>query len=101
MFILFKFICQVKLHVQICVLELVACIVQHDSLKNEITFSQINPDSAKGYKSRGMAQAMLGHWEEAAKDLHLASTLDYDEEINAVLKKVSFLSLQISSPMIG
>jgi suppressor of tumorigenicity protein 13 len=47
---------------------------------------EINPDSAKGYKARGMAQAMLGHWEKAAKDLHLASTLDYDEEIKAVLK---------------
>ena len=33
---------------------------------------------------------MLGQWEEAAKDLHLASKLDYDEEISAVLKKVSF-----------
>lgn len=51
-------------------------------------FNQINPDSAKGYKSRGMARAMLGQWEDAAKDLHLASKLDYDEEINAVLKKV-------------
>lgn len=35
---------------------------------------------------------MLGQWEEAAKDLHLASKLDYDEEINAVLKKVLSLS---------
>ncbi|CAK7355787.1 unnamed protein product [Dovyalis caffra] len=49
---------------------------------------EINPDSAKGYKSRGMARAMLGQWEDAAKDLHLASKLDYDEEISAVLKKV-------------
>eukprot|EP01018_Ginkgo_biloba_P034985 Gb_38092 [translate_table: standard] len=49
---------------------------------------KINPDSAKGYKSRGMARAMLGQWEEAAKDLHLASRLDYDEEIATVLKKV-------------
>ncbi|GFZ06970.1 HSP70-interacting protein 1 [Actinidia rufa] len=49
---------------------------------------EINPDSAKGYKSRGMARAMLGQWEEAAKDLHVASKLDYDEEISAVLKKV-------------
>ncbi|KAJ6962634.1 hypothetical protein NC652_001325 [Populus alba x Populus x berolinensis] len=49
---------------------------------------EINSDSAKGYKSRGMAQAMLGQWEDAAKDLHLASKLDYDEEISAVLKKV-------------
>ena len=31
---------------------------------------------------------MLGNWEEAAKDLHLASKLDFDEEISAVLKKV-------------
>ena len=56
---------------------------------------QINPDSAKGYKSRGIARAMLGQWEEAAKDLHLASKLDYDEEINSVLKKV-FFSLSLS-----
>ncbi|OMP02200.1 Heat shock chaperonin-binding protein [Corchorus capsularis] len=49
---------------------------------------EINPDSAKGYKSRGIARAMLGQWEDAAKDLHLASKLDFDEEINNVLKKV-------------
>ncbi|GAB4834242.1 hypothetical protein Ancab_032508 [Ancistrocladus abbreviatus] len=49
---------------------------------------EINPDSAKGYKSRGIARAMLGQWEDAAKDLHMASKLDYDDEINAVLKKV-------------
>lgn len=34
---------------------------------------------------------MLGQWEEAAKDLHLASKLDYDEEIYNVLKKVLVL----------
>ncbi|KAF9602627.1 hypothetical protein IFM89_030515 [Coptis chinensis] len=49
---------------------------------------EINPDSAKGYKSRGIARSMLGQWEEAAKDLHLASRIDYDEEIAAVFKKV-------------
>lgn len=53
-----------------------------------MTSSQINPDSAKGYKTRGIARAMLGQWDEAAKDLHLASKLDYDEEIGAILKKV-------------
>ena len=53
-------------------------------------FSQINPDSAKGYKSRGIALAMLGKWEEAAKDLHVASKLDYDEEISSVLKRVQY-----------
>lgn len=35
-----------------------------------------------------MARATLGQWEEAAKDLHIASNLDYDEEIGLVLKKV-------------
>ncbi|WOL08100.1 FAM10 family protein [Canna indica] len=49
---------------------------------------EINPDSAKGYKTRGIALAMLGKWEESAKDLHVASKLDYDEEISSVLKKV-------------
>lgn len=63
---------------------------------------QINPDSAKGYKSRGMARAMLGQWEDAAKDLHLASKLDYDEEINAVLKKVSpFVRVCVSFPLLS
>ncbi|KAB1212218.1 TPR repeat-containing thioredoxin TDX [Morella rubra] len=49
---------------------------------------EINPDSAKGYKVRGLARAKLGQWEEAASDLHQASKLDYDEEIGSVLKKV-------------
>ncbi|KAL3724827.1 hypothetical protein ACJRO7_029920 [Eucalyptus globulus] len=49
---------------------------------------QINPDSAKGYKARGMARALLGKWEEAASDLHVASKIDHDEEISMVLKKV-------------
>lgn len=35
-----------------------------------------------------MAHAMLGHWEQAAKDLHVASKIDFDEEIGEVLKKV-------------
>lgn len=32
---------------------------------------------------------MLGQWEEAAADLHVASKLDYDEEIGKALKKVT------------
>jgi suppressor of tumorigenicity protein 13 len=58
-------------------------------------FYQINPDSAKGYKSRGIALAMLGKWEQAAKDLHTASTIDYDDEINSWLKKVTLHFSQI------
>nr|GEW69459.1 TPR repeat-containing thioredoxin TDX [Tanacetum cinerariifolium] len=49
---------------------------------------KINSDSAKGYKIRGMARAMLGLWEDSARDLGLASTLDYDDEISALLKKI-------------
>nr|AFK49618.1 unknown [Lotus japonicus] len=45
-------------------------------------------DSAKGYKARGMSRAMLGLWEEAARDLRVASNLDYDEEVGMSLKKV-------------
>ena len=54
----------------------------------ECIFGQINPDSAKGYKWRGEAKALLGQWEESAKDLRLACQLDYDEETAKVLKKV-------------
>jgi len=36
-----------------------------------------------------MAKAMLGQWEEAGKDLHIASKLDHDEEIHSVLQKVA------------
>ena len=31
---------------------------------------------------------MLGKWEEAGNDLHIASKIDYDEEIGSSLKKV-------------
>lgn len=31
---------------------------------------------------------MLGLWKEALSDLHMASKLDYDEEIDVALKKV-------------
>ncbi|XP_009770330.1 TPR repeat-containing thioredoxin TDX [Nicotiana sylvestris] len=49
---------------------------------------KINSDSAKAYKVRGMARAMLGLWKEAASDLHVASTIDFDEEIAEILIKV-------------
>ncbi|KAG6525740.1 hypothetical protein ZIOFF_015707 [Zingiber officinale] len=65
-----------------------ALAVAPGDLQSNCVMSEINPDSAKGYKTRGIALAMLGKWEEAAKDLHVASKLDYDEEINSVLKKV-------------
>lgn len=48
----------------------------------------INPDSAQSYKWRGKAHRLLGHWEEAAKDLATACKLDYDEEASKLLKEV-------------
>ncbi|XP_008298161.1 hsc70-interacting protein [Stegastes partitus] len=48
----------------------------------------INPDSAQPYKWRGKAHRLLGHWEDAAKDLAIACKLDYDEDASAMLKEV-------------
>uniref|UniRef100_A0A3B3D3I2 ST13 Hsp70 interacting protein n=1 Tax=Oryzias melastigma TaxID=30732 RepID=A0A3B3D3I2_ORYME len=48
----------------------------------------INPDSAQPYKWRGKAHRLLGHWEEAAKDLATTCKLDYDEDASAMLKEV-------------
>ncbi|XP_037113437.1 hsc70-interacting protein isoform X2 [Syngnathus acus] len=49
---------------------------------------EINPDSAQPYKWRGKAHKMLGHWEDAARDLATACKLDYDEDADALLKEV-------------
>ena len=49
---------------------------------------EINPDSAQGYKWRGRAHQLLGHWEEAAKDLQTACKLDFDEDSNIWLKEI-------------
>ncbi|XP_075888377.1 hsc70-interacting protein [Nelusetta ayraudi] len=48
----------------------------------------INPDSAQPYKWRGMAHRLLGHWEDAAKDLATSCRLDYDETASAMQKEV-------------
>jgi hypothetical protein len=53
---------------------------------NQSLYLKINPDSAEGYKTRGMANALLRVWEEAARDLDAASSIECDGEINVVLK---------------
>ncbi|KAI5382440.1 TPR repeat-containing thioredoxin TDX [Lathyrus oleraceus] len=58
------------------------------AIRDADTALKINPDSAKGYKIRGLSRAMLGLWREALSDLHVASKIDYDEEIGVALKKV-------------
>ena len=49
---------------------------------------RINPDSAQGYKWRGRAHLLLGHWEEAAKDLQTACKLDFDEDADEWLREI-------------
>lgn len=49
---------------------------------------RLNRDSAPGYKWRGRAHQLLGHWEDAAKDYQLACKLDYDEDANMWLKEI-------------
>lgn len=50
---------------------------------------ELNPDQALGFKIRGRAHRLLGHWEEAAKDLATACKLDYTDEANEWLKEVT------------
>ncbi|XP_075234889.1 putative protein FAM10A4 [Lycorma delicatula] len=49
----------------------------------------INPDSAPAYKYRGRGHRLLGHWEEAAKDLRNACKIDFDEEADEWLREVT------------
>ncbi|XP_042017575.1 TPR repeat-containing thioredoxin TDX-like [Salvia splendens] len=49
---------------------------------------KIDDELFKGYKARGMAKGMLGLWEDAARDLHMARKFDFDEETTVMLKKV-------------
>jgi suppressor of tumorigenicity protein 13 len=48
----------------------------------------LNPDSAQPYKFRGRANRLLGHWEEAHRDLAMACKLDYDDQANEWMKEV-------------
>ncbi len=50
--------------------------------------AKLNPDSAQVYKWRGRAHQLLGHWEEASKDLNLSSKLDYDDDVQEWLKEI-------------
>merc|ERR1719421_1053873 len=40
----------------------------------------VNPDSAKAYRLRGKAHRLLGHWEDAHKDLAQGQKLDFDDD---------------------
>ncbi|XP_047957078.1 TPR repeat-containing thioredoxin TDX-like [Salvia hispanica] len=51
---------------------------------------EINPHGEVEYRIRGLAKAMLGLWEEAARDFHVASTLDFDayKQVERNVKKI-------------
>ncbi|XP_025892981.1 hsp70-Hsp90 organizing protein 3-like [Nothoprocta perdicaria] len=49
---------------------------------------KINPNSPQPYQCRGKAFQLLGRWNKAAKDLELASQLDYAEDTNFMLTDV-------------
>ncbi|XP_053873590.1 putative protein FAM10A4 [Malaclemys terrapin pileata] len=49
---------------------------------------ELNPNSAESYKWKGLGHMLLEHWEEAAHDFTLECQLDYNEDTNAMLKKV-------------
>eukprot|EP00292_Cryptomonas_paramecium_P034464 CAMPEP_0113710516 /NCGR_PEP_ID=MMETSP0038_2-20120614/30201_1 /TAXON_ID=2898 /ORGANISM="Cryptomonas paramecium" /LENGTH=311 /DNA_ID=CAMNT_0000636583 /DNA_START=11 /DNA_END=944 /DNA_ORIENTATION=+ /assembly_acc=CAM_ASM_000170 len=50
---------------------------------------ELNPDSGKAYRVRGLANAQLGRWTDASKDLGQGQKIDYDEGAYEMQKKVS------------
>jgi len=50
---------------------------------------ELNIDNAQAYKWRGMANKLLGRYEEAFKDLTTACRLDYDDQASEQLKIVT------------
>merc|ERR1719502_214601 len=50
---------------------------------------ELNPDSAKAYRTRGTAYRRLGKWEEAFDDLVLAQKLDFDDNVVDIQKFVA------------
>jgi suppressor of tumorigenicity protein 13 len=40
---------------------------------------ELNPDSAKAFKTRGSGEAMLGRWVKAVHDLNTGQSIDFDE----------------------
>lgn len=50
---------------------------------------EMNPDSAKAFKTRGVAHRFLGNWEAANSDLAKGLAIDFDEDTAAVQKVVN------------
>mmetsp|Transcript_60721 Transcript_60721/g.70410 ORF Transcript_60721/g.70410 Transcript_60721/m.70410 type:complete len:398 (+) Transcript_60721:28-1221(+) len=48
----------------------------------------INDQNARALRVRGVAKRHLGQWEESAKDLNDAQTIDFNEDVQVLLKTV-------------
>lgn len=57
--------------------------------------TDLNPNSALGFKLRGKARKMLGQWEESYKDLGKACQIDFDDDANEMMKQVKPNALKI------
>ena len=58
---------------------------------------QTNPDSAKALKVRGEAYRLLGKWEDAARDLRRALSVDFDERTAELAKDVEEFASKIEA----
>merc|ERR1712154_594564 len=55
---------------------------------------EINPDSFKAHRVRGMARRALGQWEEAQRDLSEAQKLDFDDSL---VSMQNFIALKVNA----
>jgi suppressor of tumorigenicity protein 13 len=61
----------------------------HCAIRDANKAIELNPDSAKALRARGIAYRHVGKWEEAARDLAAANQIDYDEKTAAIAKLVT------------
>jgi hypothetical protein len=58
---------------------------------------EANPDSGKALKMRGTAYRLLGQWENSAKDLAKAQSMDFDEGIQEMFTHVQKFNTKIQA----
>eukprot|EP00927_Polykrikos_kofoidii_P068396 TRINITY_DN63776_c0_g1_i1.p1 TRINITY_DN63776_c0_g1~~TRINITY_DN63776_c0_g1_i1.p1 ORF type:complete len:706 (+),score=161.55 TRINITY_DN63776_c0_g1_i1:74-2119(+) len=59
------------------------------ALRDCLAAVEVNPESGKAYRVRGLAYRALGQWEEAHRDFELSQKLDFDEATVAVQNLVA------------
>eukprot|EP00928_Gymnodinium_smaydae_P026808 TRINITY_DN2093_c2_g1_i1.p1 TRINITY_DN2093_c2_g1~~TRINITY_DN2093_c2_g1_i1.p1 ORF type:complete len:721 (-),score=204.41 TRINITY_DN2093_c2_g1_i1:91-2073(-) len=55
---------------------------------------EVNPDSGKAHRIRGLARRHLGQWEDAQRDLARAQKLDFDDSL---AKVQNFVALKVNA----